>query len=505
MAYSERERIFYIEKMWSEGLRPATAAKLWGAPSRASLAKWERQALAGELDARPPAAPHACEHAKHARYPKETVDEALRLYALGKRPAEIARMLGIGDPAVVGSWYRKSLKEIGGGAPGAGGEGAGEGAAAGEEAGVGAGGGKDGKGAEGKTPREEELERELAAERERSAALELELGALQEILRDPKACGLGSLSNRRKTELGERLRRGFGLSLRSVLGLLDISKSSYEYHRKAILEGRPGRAPEPSAELDALVRASFEGSGGTYGYRRVRADLEASGAAAPERKVRESMRRQGLEARCARRAKGRYSSYEGEASPAPANLLMGRRGRHLFHADAPNRAWVTDVTEMRARGGKIYLSIVVDLYDGRIVGSAVSGRPDAAMCVESLERALATLPDGAPAPLVHSDRGAPYRSAAWIAACGAAGAARSMSRKGCSPDNAACEGVFGTLKSEMYHGTGAEELRPRELGEAVEAYVGWYNSSRLKAFPREGEPAAYETIDGRRRRLGLAV
>ena len=124
-----------------------------------------------------------------------------------------------------------------------------------------------------------ELERELA-ERDR------EIDVLREMVCDPKAGDPGSLSNSGKAELGERLRAERGWRLRDVLTCLRISKSSYEYARRAN-EARGARR----AEVDALVAGAFEASGRTYGYRRVWAAL---GGAASQREVRASMRRQGL-------------------------------------------------------------------------------------------------------------------------------------------------------------------------------------------------------------------
>ena len=216
------------------------------------------------------------------------------------------------------------------------------------------------------------------------------------------------------------------------------------------------------------------------------------------------MRRQGLRARDSR-ARRRWSSYAGEVSPAPApNLLLGERG-HDFSAQAPNERWAADVTQMGFAGGKLWWSVVVDLFDGRLVAARWSLSPDAGLANATLRDALASLPEGAPGPLLHSDRGCHYQWPGWISICDAAGVARSMPRKGHSPDNAACEAFFGRAKVEVYHGR--DWRSAGELGAALDAYGAWYNSERLKSWPEEGRRGrpSYETIDGRRRRLGLVV
>lgn len=90
------------------------------------------------------------------------------------------------------------------------------------------------------------------------------------------------------------------------------------------------------------------------------------------------MRDEGLVARAAKK-KRRYSSYEGEISAAPPNLLRDDRGRHHFRAGNPNELWVTDVTEFRIPAGRVYLSPIVDCFDGMPLIWSISTSPDAEM------------------------------------------------------------------------------------------------------------------------------
>ena len=214
------------------------------------------------------------------------------------------------------------------------------------------------------------------------------------------------------------------------------------------------------------------------------------------------MKRQGLRARDSRACKG-WSSYAGEVSPAPApNLLLGERG-HDFSAQAPNERWGADLTQMGVAGGKLWWSVVVDLFDGKPVGWAVGTSPDARLTESSLEMACATLGEGE-APVAHTDRGCHYRWPGWKAICGRHGLARSMSRKGTSPDNAACEGFFGNLKNEFFHGRDWSGWTAEAFMELLDGWMAAYSTVRLKAF-REGGRTVYDTIDNRRRRLGLAA
>ena len=151
------------------------------------------------------------------------------------------------------------------------------------------------------------------------------------------------------------------------------------------------------------------------------------------------MEEENLVARAARK-KRRCSSCEGEISEAPENLLRDEKGKHRFGADKPNELWIADVTGFRIPAGKAYLSPIVDCFDGMPLSWSISTSPDAEMANSSLLGACEWLNEG-DHPKVHSDRGGHYRWPGWIRICDENGLVRSMSRKGCSPDNARCEGL----------------------------------------------------------------
>ena len=108
---------------------------------------------------------------------------------------------------------------------------------------------------------------------------------------------------------------------------------------------------------------------------------------------------------------------------------------------------MTDLTEFRIPAGKVYLSPVIDCYDGMPVSWTIGTSPNAELANRMLRDACSTLGDGEH-PIIHSDRGCHYRWPGWIRICGEHKLTRSMSAKGCSPDNAAAEGFFGRLKQE---------------------------------------------------------
>ncbi|MDP9859149.1 transposase InsO family protein [Olsenella profusa DSM 13989] len=137
-----------------------------------------------------------------------------------------------------------------------------------------------------------------------------------------------------------------------------------------------------------------------------------------------------------------HSSYQGEASEAPDNLLRDGRGRRHLRAGRPNGPWIADVTELRIPAGKAYPSPIIDCFGGMLMSWAMSASPDAGMANTSLLGACAQLKGGG-RPKGHADRGCHYRWPGWIEARNDYGIVRSMPGEGCGPDNARAEGSSG--------------------------------------------------------------
>jgi transposase InsO family protein len=265
-------------------------------------------------------------------------------------------------------------------------------------------------------------------------------------------------------------------------------------------------ADEGEDWLGDAVEEEFAAEHGSRGYRVVNARLRmrAEPIVVSEKRVRAKMRERGLEV-CYAKKRRRYSSYAGEPDGRPANLPLRPDGTHDFSASAPNELWVSDITEFKLPDDprKVYLSPVVDMSDGKPVGWAISGSPDAALAESSLLMACSQLRPG-DRPVCHTDGGCHYRWPGWKRICEEHGIVRSMSRKGRSPDNAAAEGFFGNLKNEFFHGRDWRGVTQERFIAMLDWWMRRYSTERLKAFREDGR-TVYDTIDGRRRRLGLAV
>lgn len=233
------------------------------------------------------------------------------------------------------------------------------------------------------------------------------------------------------------------------------------------------------------MAGAFADSKGRYGYRRIKAVLKTG---VSEKVVRRIMAEEGLVAHVPKRR--RYGSYEGETTPAPANLVD-----RDFTAERPNEKWLTDISEIKARDGK-----GVPLAAGRLLRwqdrrihrrlqpQRGAGQPDAGE--SGLDAA------GERASLVHSDRGRHCRWPGWLGLMERFGLTRSMSAKGRSPDNAAAEGFFGRMKTEAVYPEKWEEHTRNEVLALVDEYIRWHDHERIKQSLGWMSPVQYRQSQG---------
>jgi transposase InsO family protein len=233
----------------------------------------------------------------------------------------------------------------------------------------------------------------------------------------------------------------------------------------------------------------FERNYRCYGYRRMHASLSRQAVHISEKVVRRLMKQESLVP--VLRKRRRYGSYMGEISPAPDNLL-----NRDFSASAPNEKWLTDITEFQIPAGKVYLSPMIDCFDGLIVSWSIGTHPDAELVNTMLDAAIETVTASSNRPVVHSDRGGHYRWPGWLSRIAEAKLVRSMSRKACSPDNAACEGFFGRLKNELFYSRSWLTTTIDEFVSALDTYIRWYNEARIKISLGSRSPIEYRRTMG---------
>ena len=285
---------------------------------------------------------------------------------------------------------------------------------------------------------------------------------------------LNKLSNREKTTVVDALKTTY--KLKDLLELLKLSKSSY-YYQKAI-QSRPDKYHAVRTDMKLIFLENYS----CYGYRRIHKAIKGSRLVISEKIIRRLMREEQLIV--IRKSRRKYSSYQGEISPAVANIVDRN-----FHAETPDTIWLTDLTEFQLPAGKVYLSPLIDCFDGLVVSWSIGTSPNAELVNTMLDNGIDRL--DTQRPIIHSDRGCHYRWPGWITRMDAARLTRSMSRKGCSPDNAACEGFFGRLKNECFYNRCFQDYSIDAFMHYLDQYIHWYNTKRIKKSLGYLSPMAY--------------
>lgn len=255
-----------------------------------------------------------------------------------------------------------------------------------------------------------------------------------------------------------------------------MARSTY-YHQLKVMS-----AGDKHAALKADIQAIQQKHKRRYGYRRVTATLRQAGQVINHKVVRRMMAE--LDLKCAVRVR-KYKSYRGQPG-----RIAGDKLKRQFTAEQPNQKWVTDVTEFKVAGERLYLSPILDLYNGEIVAHQLDTSPHYPLVGQMLEQALARLPEG-PKPLLHSDQGWQYQYYRYRHRLEDTGLVQSMSRKGNCLDNARMESFFGTLKIEMFHRQSFTSVE--QLSAAIDEYIDYYNHDRIKMSLGGLSPVAYRT------------
>ncbi|KAA6309935.1 hypothetical protein EZS27_038669 [termite gut metagenome] len=143
--------------------------------------------------------------------------------------------------------------------------------------------------------------------------------------------------------------------------------------------------------------------------------------------------------------KVRYRSYKGEVGRIAPNVL-----ERNFKTSLPSQKWVTDVTQINIKDEKIYLSPILDLFNGEIIAYSISKSPNMQMISEMLDKAFEKVQD-TKGIIFHSDQGWQYQHYGYRKSLEEHGIIQSMSRKGNCLDNAMAENFFGIMKTELLY------------------------------------------------------
>ena len=259
-----------------------------------------------------------------------------------------------------------------------------------------------------------------------------------------------------------------------MLKLANIPRSTFYYSLKN--QTKPDKYRVEKAEITAI----YHENKGRYGYRRITLEMHNRGYVINHKTVQRLMGILGL--KCMVRIK-KYRSYKGMVGKVAPNII-----NRDFHAQKPNEKWATDITEFSLFGRKLYLSPILDMYNGEIISYNISERPILGQVLDMLDKAFdkTVSTEGL---ILHSDQGWQYQHAQYQERLSAKGIIQSMSRKGNCLDNAVMENFFGLLKSELIYLKNFHDFD--EFVIELEEYISYYNNQRIKSKLKGLSPVQY--------------
>jgi len=256
-----------------------------------------------------------------------------------------------------------------------------------------------------------------------------------------------------------------------------MASSTFYYNLKRL------QAEDKDEELKDCICSIYLTNKCRDGYRIITDKLRKQGYHVNRKRVQRLMQQLGL--RSLLRPKRKNYQKNNEPGKVAPNILQRN-----FHADRPNKKWATDITEFKLFGKKLYLSPIIDLFNGEIICYDISNHQDFEQITNMLDKAFLKIPNKTRL-ILHSDQGWQYTMDSYQSRLKAKGIRQSMSRRGNCLDNAVIESFFGTLKSELFYYDKFESIE--HLKKEIEKYIDYYNNKRIKLRLKGMSPVEYRT------------
>ena len=256
-----------------------------------------------------------------------------------------------------------------------------------------------------------------------------------------------------------------------------MARSVFYYHLKRL------KVNDKYVTGKETIKSIFHDHKGRYGYRRVTAEMRNRGFIINHKTVQRLMIDMCLKSRI---RKVRYRSYKGEVGKIAPNLI-----NRDFEASAPNQKWATDVIQITIGNTKLYLSPILDMFNGEIISYNTSKAPNLEQVYDMLDKAFAKY-DDLNGLIIHSDQGWQYQHFGYRKRLEKRHIIQSMSRKGNCLDNAMAENFFGIMKSELLYVEKIES--PEAFIKALDEYIDYYNNKRIKSRLKGMSPVQYRTL-----------
>ena len=262
--------------------------------------------------------------------------------------------------------------------------------------------------------------------------------------------------------------------------VLNVSETGYYRFKRNL--GRPGKNAVLSAVMqDVLDEHPFNDN---YGVDRMQIALMHRGYTVGKRRISRIMKENGWLHERKRRPKGltRATTEIQEKE----NLI-----KQDFTSDQPYQKLLTDISQISCRDGKLYISPIMDCFNGEIISLVMRSNMRKELCIDTFNAAAKRFPlNGA---ILHSDRGSQYTSEAFREKLSNAGVLQSLSGVNHCFDNARMESFFATLKKELLYRIPTYKMKMDEVKAIIFRYVFvYYNRIRIYTSNPDGlPPAAY--------------
>ena len=270
-------------------------------------------------------------------------------------------------------------------------------------------------------------------------------------------------------------------SVRSMCAALPVSESGFYKWKRT--KGKPKAWQSLLDEIHKILDEDEENK--NYGVERMKIALEQRGIRRSFSTVRRAMARGNL-LHEDRRSPDGLTKGDRDAMK-PQNVI-----KQVFTAEAPLRKFLTDITQIPCKDGKLYVSPLLDCYNGEIISLVMDTNMKKELCIRTITEAYKKF-DIKSGAIIHSDSGSQYTSEKYRKTLGQLHAVQSMSGVGKCWDNSRMESWFATLKKEKIYHLDTTKLTVEEVKTIVWRYAfAYYNTKRVTTVNPGGlPPVAY--------------
>ncbi|MGG1227948.1 IS3 family transposase [Bacillus halotolerans] len=264
------------------------------------------------------------------------------------------------------------------------------------------------------------------------------------------------------------------MTVQNICVHLGISRASYYRWKKNLMKDHPKRHLEK--QIGTLCREHKY----RYGYRKITAILKKE-MRINHKTVQRIMQKNQWQCR----VKVKKRKKNGQPYAVVDNILDRN-----FQSDHPLEKLVTDITYLPYGQKQLYLSSILDVYNGEVIAFTIGDKQDTDFVLNTLDQ-LPTLPQNC---VLHSDQGSVYTSYEYQKAVKTKGITMSMSRKGTPADNASIESFHSSLKSETFYLNSIDRTTTAIVERTVKEYIYYYNNIRIQTKLNSQSPISYRQL-----------